>query len=161
MEEIYLSHHGIKGQRWGVRRYQNKDGSLTPKGRRRLERADKKWIKKHDKRVYRKTYNASKKEMKQFVKTELKGMDKVNRNGTINLRYANAYNRKLAEVMNRKVKDLRSPSGRVIRYVAKRGDIGVYTALASLGADMSKVKSGVYASGKVAYKKNNVGVIHS
>lgn len=30
-----LYHHGIKGQRWGVRRYQNKDGSLTPEGRRK------------------------------------------------------------------------------------------------------------------------------
>lgn len=27
-----LYHHGIKGQKWGVRRYQNKDGSLTPEG---------------------------------------------------------------------------------------------------------------------------------
>lgn len=30
-----LMHHGIKGQRWGIRRYQNKDGSLTPLGKRR------------------------------------------------------------------------------------------------------------------------------
>lgn len=30
-----LYHHGIKGQRWGVRRYQNKDGSLTPAGKKR------------------------------------------------------------------------------------------------------------------------------
>ena len=29
--EIY--HHGIKGQRWGVRRYQNKNGTLTNEGR--------------------------------------------------------------------------------------------------------------------------------
>lgn len=28
-----LSHHGVKGQKWGVRRYQNPDGSLTPEGR--------------------------------------------------------------------------------------------------------------------------------
>lgn len=31
----YLMHHGIKGQRWGIRRYQNKDGSLTSAGARR------------------------------------------------------------------------------------------------------------------------------
>lgn len=31
-----LYHHGIKGMKWGVRRYQNKDGSLTPAGKKRL-----------------------------------------------------------------------------------------------------------------------------
>ena len=30
-----LQHFGIKGMKWGVRRYQNKDGSLTPEGRKR------------------------------------------------------------------------------------------------------------------------------
>ena len=32
-EEEYLAHHGTKGQRWGVRRFQNSDGSLTAAGK--------------------------------------------------------------------------------------------------------------------------------
>lgn len=35
MDNTNLQHAGIKGMRWGVRRYQNKDGSLTPAGRKR------------------------------------------------------------------------------------------------------------------------------
>ena len=35
MEQNELYHHGVKGQRWGVRRYQNTDGSLTLAGKKR------------------------------------------------------------------------------------------------------------------------------
>ena len=46
--EIY--HHGIKGQKWGVRRFQNKDGSLTDKG-----------VKKYATKVYTQdSYNSNK-----------------------------------------------------------------------------------------------------
>ena len=35
-----LMHYGILGMRWGVRRYQNKDGSLTPAGKKRYYNDD-------------------------------------------------------------------------------------------------------------------------
>lgn len=35
MNNLYLVHHGILGQKWGVRRYQNKDGTLTSDGKAR------------------------------------------------------------------------------------------------------------------------------
>lgn len=42
MEEVCLNnelyHHGIKNMKWGIRRFQNKDGSLTPAGKKRYDK---------------------------------------------------------------------------------------------------------------------------
>lgn len=40
MSELY--HQGIKGMKWGIRRYQNEDGSLTEAGKERYRRREKK-----------------------------------------------------------------------------------------------------------------------
>lgn len=44
-----LYHHGIEGQRWGVRRFQNPDGTLTAEGKRRYNKTLNKELKKVDK----------------------------------------------------------------------------------------------------------------
>ena len=46
-----LCHYGIKGQKWGVRRYQNPDGSLTDVGRKRAEYKINQLFKKSDKAI--------------------------------------------------------------------------------------------------------------
>lgn len=40
--ESSLAHHGVKGQKWGVRRYQNTDGTLTEAGKKKYVKAVKK-----------------------------------------------------------------------------------------------------------------------
>lgn len=35
-----LYHHGVKGMKWGIRRYQNKDGSLTPAGKKKYAKLE-------------------------------------------------------------------------------------------------------------------------
>lgn len=45
MEENELYHHGVKGQKWGVRRYQNADGSLTTAGQKKAAALRRKYTK--------------------------------------------------------------------------------------------------------------------
>ena len=44
--EIELYHHGVKGMKWGIRRYQKKDGSLTLAGKKRRRQAENEQAKK-------------------------------------------------------------------------------------------------------------------
>lgn len=148
MKKQELTHHGILGQKWGIRRYQNEDGSLTPKGKKHYQKLDEKWTKKKSDKIYKTAIKKSEKEMKKFTKKELK-----NEKG---LTAINKYNRKLVDVMRTKTSDIRSPSGKLVEWVAKRGEVGVYMALADQGYNMEQLKNGVWSSGRVGYKQSTV-----
>lgn len=79
-----LYHHGIKGMKWGVRRYQNKDGSLTAKGKAMASKKYKKYMNRANQEV-----NTT----ENYVKAYNRAADKMN-NGLID-KYNRDYDKKL------------------------------------------------------------------
>lgn len=156
-----LYHHGVQKQRWGVRRYQNYDGTLTEAGKRhraKMEKKDVKWAKKNYDRIMNKAQKGISKELNSYKKELMNDRSSYNSNGKISSKTINLYNQKMADLMNKSSKDIAAPSGRVVKYVAKRGDVGVHMILADQRDNMSQLKNGLWDNGRVAYRSNKIDV---
>lgn len=74
MSEIALAHHGIKGQKWGIRRYQNKDGSLTAAGKKRAATLEKKYAKVTGKNIQTRSNSTSNHMSKEKMREETRNL---------------------------------------------------------------------------------------
>lgn len=81
MYENELYHHGVKGQRWGIRRFQNKDGSLTRLGQKRADSAQKKAAKAEQKKAKQAARAAKIAQSKENVKALFKVKSTSNQSG--------------------------------------------------------------------------------
>ncbi len=154
-----IHHHGILGMKWGVRRFQNADGSLTEAGKRRVEKTDARWAHRNYEKIASKARKEVSEELNQYGQELLSDPSSRTSKGKISSSAINAYNRKMAELMNRSASEVTAPSGRVVQFVAKRGEVGVHMALADRGYDMGQLKNGVWASGRIAYRKKSVDTV--
>lgn len=113
-----LMHYGVKGMKWGVRRYQNYDGTLTAAGRNRVSKQYKRMVQGTQK-------NFAKKRRKMYLDSYNSAADYMNREGISKFNaqqekkygktyakrtgyaedYTKAFNQKLAECWNKSVND--------------------------------------------------------
>lgn len=82
-----LYHHGIKGQKWGIRRFQNEDGTLTDEGKRRYGADSVENLDENSKRIYK----LDRKQSVKDAKAEREELSKVYGKSTADLMVKEKY----------------------------------------------------------------------
>lgn len=100
MTESELYHHGIKGQKWGIRRFQNEDGTLTEAGKKRDAKRIQKDLNTLDRN---KAYTAPKIEELE-EKSGIKAAERAAEKAASGEWESNAYDRKYDNAYNKELK---------------------------------------------------------
>ena len=74
LEEEALAHHGIIGMKWGIRRYQNEDGSLTELGQRHYDMLERKQELEYDRRNRKEEADVERQRLKYQRASEKQGL---------------------------------------------------------------------------------------
>lgn len=116
MEQEYLVHHGILGMKWGIRRFQNKNGSLTAAGKKRAQQDSEEASDDYKKaRTSKSMKSMSNKELRDYI-------DRVN----LESQYANIQKQKRPAVV-KFVSDVLANAGKQVatKYTANYIDKGL------------------------------------
>lgn len=133
-----LFHHGIKGQKWGIRRYQNPDGSLTSEGKARI-----KSFKQNEIRIIRKKFNTK----KEKYKTKISNTDDEVKRKRLQEKIKNARIRadnEINVIRNYTLKDIRREQIAVGAEVATKSILAIGTFAVPLIPDV--IGAGLLAS---------------
>ena len=139
-DELY--HHGVQGQKWGVRRYQNEDGTLTEAGRDRYGRKMARELNSNDRRIARvKAYeNQYRRQIKGYKKRQKKAFSKND------IAKVNSLDKRIKEAESNAKKQAKVRK----RYEQKNSDIVNSLVKKNYDVKVSKIPRASLTNGEIA-----------